>query len=94
MAYAYKCDRCGNFFARDEVYEKGNRNERCYLSRFMLKDREHYIPGDPYDHTADLCPDCLKELEVWFDNPSRVYSIPPVKKKWWEVIFRKEKKNG
>ena len=53
MAKAFKCDRCGTYYDKDEA---------DYNRPFLTKD---YGPG--YED-IDLCPNCLKQLYDWWDN--------------------------
>ncbi len=49
---AYKCDRCGNFYAG----KTNSENAFCKLRDYDMR----YIP-------LDLCPDCITELIKWFN---------------------------
>lgn len=65
MAWATRCDRCGQFF--DHHLEATN--GFAFLSYDRLKDR-YEIDGDEHD----LCPDCVEALSEWFD-PDEKYEI-------------------
>lgn len=60
MAWATKCDRCGKYF---DWHEETN------AFAFMVYDHgtDRYSVGDTEE--LDLCPDCIRSLNHWFQNP-------------------------
>ncbi len=62
MAWATKCDRCGEFF---EHHQDGV-NAFAFLSYDRIKDK-YSIDGEEYD----LCNKCVRSLEIWFNGQER-----------------------
>ncbi|MBO7712378.1 MAG: hypothetical protein J6S85_02720 [Methanobrevibacter sp.] len=59
MAEAKKCDRCGGFYIEEMRFP--HRVIVEYPAVSLL--RERYA-----SRVFDVCPDCLKQLNEWFDN--------------------------
>ncbi len=59
MAWATKCDRCGNYFD----WEDNEISGFAFLTYDRIKDK-YYIKNDAYD----LCPKCVKDLYDWLDR--------------------------
>lgn len=57
MAQAFKCDRCG---AYTDQFDKEEYKFMVWESRSFFKNHIN-VP-------IDLCRDCLKDLEKWFDG--------------------------
>lgn len=91
MPQAYKCDRCGVFFTKEE------HAANLQTLRYML------IDTGAVDGDAVLCPDCSKKLHEWMENkpepnlhhiylnvhrpdpcPRCSFTFEPKKKRWWE----------
>ena len=56
---AKKCDRCKKFYDRNEVKYKGSVIDGISLTRGM----SYFCLT-----RKDLCDDCLKSLDKWFNN--------------------------
>lgn len=61
MSEAKKCDRCGKLYEKYDTYEDNG-------IIFTCGDNEEGGTGDK----IDLCPDCMKELKNWIENPNKI----------------------
>lgn len=61
MAWATKCDRCGEYFehSQDKI------NGFAFLRYDRPKDK-YLVDDDEYD----LCPACVRSLDQWFSDGS------------------------
>lgn len=60
MSKAIKCDRCGTYtqtFNQEEF-------------KFMLWESRSFFQKNHINVPVDLCQNCLKELEDWFEKKS------------------------
>lgn len=59
MAMAKKCDRCGKLY---EHYPTGNKSQYNAIRRIQRNSIGEAVHG-VYEHSADLCPECMDEFE-------------------------------
>ena len=65
---AMKCDRCGKFYNYYEGGKTFKDTEKANAVIFIDMDTERdYSARQIYD----LCPDCMKELEIFLNNKSK-----------------------
>ena len=57
----YKCDRCGKPFQYDSFFKRDDLGFK--LIRVIIRDEE--------EEDLDICDDCQRELEEWFDKAER-----------------------
>lgn len=61
MAYAYKCDRCGELYPNPDssvqMVNGGN-----YISSICYGNRNWNC------NSKDLCPDCARDFVVWWEH--------------------------
>ncbi len=65
MAWATKCDRCGDCFE----HHQDETNAFAFLSYGRPTDK-YYVDGKEYD----LCPECVHSLKRWFRGPVSDYA--------------------
>lgn len=58
MAWAMKCDRCGKYYD----HHPDDADGVAVLSYDRETDTYHN------DENFDLCPDCIKSFDEWFEN--------------------------
>ena len=61
MADAKKCDRCGKYYTPSILFESPLEMLAANLSKVSSFRVEAVVPN------CDLCPDCTKSFERWFD---------------------------
>ena len=61
MARAFKCDRCGKFFMKEDFENHyGDDRNAYYLVNSIF--------GPVSENSYDLCVDCYKELKDWMEG--------------------------
>lgn len=60
MAAAKKCDRCGKFYEKNNLYHKHIRNEKTPIDGVCMTTRSN----DHVDY-MDLCDDCIHKLGLF-----------------------------
>lgn len=62
---AYKCDRCGKYYSREDHENGIRRIEENYSLRPLYITTAPGRKAEPYDYTYDLCPNCTIALAEW-----------------------------
>lgn len=64
MARAFKCDRCGKFFTKEDFESHYGDDRNAY---YLL----NTLYGCASENIYDLCVDCYKELKDWMEGKKK-----------------------
>ncbi|MDA3809651.1 MAG: hypothetical protein PF518_04895 [Spirochaetaceae bacterium] len=64
------CSRC-----RSIVNENEGTRDTSNLNGYLIEPKRNIVLKTHISYTPDLCPKCVEELNKWFDNEEKDYSV-------------------